>query len=80
MSNSTSSSKKKVELTGVYYRWGDLYDTWNIHQQADFDGTAINCNELIPQDNGPPLPSLAEQWKEDYKKRIKINGKSSRNR
>lgn len=80
MSNSTSSSKKKIELNGKHYRYGDLYDSWNVHQQADFDGTSISVNDPIPQDNGPPLPSLSEQWKEDYKKRFKNNGKSSRNR
>jgi hypothetical protein len=80
MSNSTSLLKKKIELNGINYRWGDLYDSWNTYQKEDFDGTGISCNDLIPQENGPPLPSLAEQWKEDYKKRIKTNGKSSRNR
>jgi hypothetical protein len=78
-STSTSNKKKKVELNGRNYRWGDLYDSWNIHQQADFDGTGIDVNSPIPQDNGEPLPSLADQWKEDYKRRMK-NVKSSGNR
>jgi len=69
MSKSTSSSKKKVELNGKHYRWGDLYDSWNVHQQAHFDGTGIDVNAPIQQQTGQPLPSLSEQWREEYKNR-----------
>lgn len=82
MSKSTSTSnkkKKKIELNGRSYRTGDLYDSWNIHQQRHFDGTGIDVNEPIPQDNGVPLPSLADQWREDYKRRFK-NAKSTGSR
>jgi hypothetical protein len=71
MSKSTSTSKKKIELNGRHYRWGDLYDTWNVHQQADFDGTGPSVHAPIQQPNGPPLPSLAEQWREEYKNRTR---------
>jgi len=71
--------KKKVVLNGRHYRFGDLYDSWNIHQQKYFDGT---CDDIIykpiPQDNGEPLPPLATQWKEDMQRRLNV--KSSRNR
>lgn len=71
-STSTSKKKKKIELNGKHYRYGDLYDSWNVHQQAAFDGTSeYGVNEPIPQENGPPLPSLSDQWKEDYKRRNK---------
>lgn len=83
MSQSTSTSKKKktkIELNGKHYRYGDLYDSWNVHQKADFDGTSISVNEPIPQESGQPLPSLSDQWKEDYKRRMNKNGKSTGNR
>lgn len=80
MSKSTSTSnRKKVELNGISYRYGDLYDSWNKHQQDDYDGTGISVYDAIPQENGEPLPSLAEQWKEDYRKRF-VNGKGSSRR
>jgi len=69
MSKSTSTSKKKIELNGKHYRWGDLYDSWNVHQQSHFDGTGTNVYAPIPQKDGPPLPSLADQWREEYKNR-----------
>jgi hypothetical protein len=78
-STSTSNKKKKIELNGRHYRYGDLYDSWNIHQQRHFDGTDIDVNDPIKQAKGEPLPSLAEQWKEDYRKRF-VNGKSTGNR
>lgn len=78
-STSTSNKKKKVELNGRHYRYGDLYDSWNIHQQRHFDGTGVDVNEPIQQEKGEPLPSLAEQWKEDYRKRMK-HGKSTGSR
>jgi hypothetical protein len=79
MSKSKSSSKKKIELNGRTYRYGDLYDSWNKHQKNDFDGIGDGVYAPIPQENGEPLPSLAEQWKEDYRKRF-VDVKSPRNR
>ena len=83
MSKSTSTSNKKktkkVELNGRHYRYGDLYDSWNKYQQSDFDGTGVDVNAPIPQENGDPLPSLAEQWKEDFRRRFR-NVKSTGNR
>jgi len=82
MSKSTSTSNKKskkIELNGKSYRTGDLYDSWNVHQQAHYDGTGPSVYDPIPQDDGPPLPSLSDQWKEDYKRRMK-NVKSTGSR
>lgn len=79
MSTSTSTSKqKKIELNGKHYRWGDLYDSWNSLQQSHFDGTGVDVYKPIKQENGKPLPSLADQWREDYNRRF--NGKSTGNR
>lgn len=77
--STSNKSNKKIVLNGRSYRYGDLYDSWNIHQKRHFDGTGVDVYEQIPQDDGVPLPSLAEQWKEDYKRRNK-NVKSPRNR
>lgn len=79
MSKSTSTSKKKktpkIELTGKVYRYDDVSHLSPI-QQAHRRGE-IDVYSPIQQADGEPLPSLADQWKEDWTKRY---GKSSRNR
>ena len=81
MSKSTSSSKKqsktktKIELNGLQYSWDDvshLTELQKAHRRGD-----INVYEPIEQEEGEPLPPLAEQWKEDWKNRY---GKSSSSR
>lgn len=74
MSQSTSSSTK-VKLTGKEYSWDDvshLNETQKAHRRGDIDVYAP-----IRHQKGDPLPSIAEQWKEDYRKR---HVKSTRNR
>jgi hypothetical protein len=51
-------------LNGKSWRWGDLYDSWNQTQKDHFDGIV---DVYAPQPNG--MPSIAQQWKEDYKRR-----------
>lgn len=80
MSRSTSTSKKrpKVELNGKFYAYGDmshLNDLQKMHRRGEIDLYA----ELQQNDGGPPLPPVADQWREDYRKRF-VNVKSSRNR
>jgi len=55
-------------LNGKSWRWGDLYDSWNSFQQQHFDGI-IDVYEPIVDENGRSLPSLAQQWKDDYNRR-----------
>lgn len=73
MSQSTSSSK--IKLNGKVYTW-DNVSHLNSTQQAHRRGE-LNVYAPIVQDGGEPLPSIADQWKEDYRKRY---GKSTRNR
>lgn len=78
MSNSTSTSKKKkIKLNGKVYHYGDTSHLQPM-QIAHVLGK-IDVYAEIPQDNGEPLPSLADQWKEDFKRRMN-NGKSSSRR
>lgn len=76
-STSTSRKKKKVQLNGRYHAYDDTTG-FNALQLAHRRGE-IDLYADIPCDEGEPLPSVAEQWKEDYRKRF-IDGKSSRNR
>ena len=48
----------------------------NKYQQMHLDG-AIDVYAPIPQEHGEPLPPLAVQWKEDYRRRY---GKNTGNR
>jgi len=64
--------KSNKMLNGKSYRWGDLYDSWNTFQQQHFDGTGIDVYE--PQGN---MPSLAEQWKADARRRYGKKGKTN---
>ena len=57
--------KPNKMLNGKSWRWGDLYDSWNQTQKDHFDG--IEVDVYAPQPNG--MPSIAQQWKEDYKRR-----------
>lgn len=81
MSSSTSTSNrkknKKIVLNGRFKAYNDTTG-YNSLQMLHYAG-AIDLYKDLPQDNGDMLPSVAEQWKEDYRKRF-INGKSSRNR
>ena len=73
MSQSTSSSnnttkKKKIELNGKSYKYGDISHL-NKYQIDHINGV-IDVYAEIPQSVGrASLPSLADQWKEDYRKR-----------
>ena len=57
--------KPNKMLNGKSWRWGDLYDSWNQTQKDHFDG--IEVDVYAPRPNGQP--SIAQQWKEDYKRR-----------
>lgn len=58
--------KINKKLNGKSWRWGDLYDSWNQIQKDHFDGTGPDVYEPI---NG--MPPVAQQWKEDYKRRFR---------
>lgn len=60
--------KPNKMLNGKQYRYGDLYDSYNCFQQAHFDGTFDVYAPIIQGDSS--LPSLAQQWREDYKRRF----------
>jgi len=51
-------------LNGKHWRWGDLYDSWNQLQKDHFDG---KLDVYAPMKD---MPSIAQQWKEDYKRRF----------
>jgi len=80
MSTSTSTSKKsKIVLNGRHYKYGDeshLNKLQIMHLRGELDLYA----EIPQSDGGPPLPPVAEQWKEDFKRRHRKNVKSSRRR
>ena len=79
MSRSTSTSRrpKKTVLNGKHHRYDDT-NGFNSLQIAHRNGE-IDLYKEIPQQNGKPLPSVADQWKEDYKRKLE-NGKSTGNR
>lgn len=65
---------KKIVLNGKSYRYGDtshMNETQRAHMRGEVD---------VYAQIDPRLPSIAEQWREDYKKRKAGNGKSSGNR
>jgi hypothetical protein len=67
MTNRINHKPNKM-LNGKSWRWGDLYDTWNNHQQQHFDGI-IDVYAPVVDANGSSLPSLAQQWKDAYNRR-----------
>lgn len=67
--NSRINLKPHKNLNGKSWRWGDLYDTWNTLQQQHFDGI-IDVYDVIKDDKGGTLPSLAQQWRDDYRRRF----------
>ena len=75
MSKSTSTSK--IVLNGRYHRYEDT-SGFNALQLAHRNGE-LDLYKEIPQQNGKPLPSVADQWKEDYKRKLQ-HGKSTSNR
>jgi len=50
-------------LNGKHWRWGDLYDSWNQTQKDHFDG---KLDVYAPQGK---MPSIAQQWKDQFKRR-----------
>lgn len=60
--------KSNKMLNGKHYRWGDLYDSWNKLQQEHFDGKRDVYAPIV--DGTLSLPSLAQQWRDDYKRRF----------
>lgn len=81
MSNSTSmlnkKKSKKIVLNGRFKAYNDTTG-YNSLQLLHYAGV-LDLYKDLPQANGEILPSVSEQWKEDYRKRF-LNGKSSRNR
>ncbi len=55
--------KPNKMLNGKHWRWGDLYDSWNQTQKDHFDG---KLDVYVPQGN---MPSIAQQWKDQFKRR-----------
>jgi hypothetical protein len=55
--------KPNKMLNGKHWRWGDLYDSWNQTQKDHFDG---KLDVYAPQGN---MPSIAQQWKDQFKRR-----------
>lgn len=75
---STLKKKNKIKLNGKFHAYNDV-SGFNELQLAHRQGVIDLYAELPQQDGGPPLPPVAEQWKEDYRKRLKY-GKSTSNR
>jgi hypothetical protein len=61
--------KPNKMLNGKEYRYGDLYDTWHPIQQAHFDGSFDIYAGIVS--NGVLYPSVAEQWKADFARKVK---------
>lgn len=61
--------KPNKKLNGKSWRYGDLYDSWNKLQQQHFDGI-IDVYAMLEQEKGEPMPSLAQQWRDDYRRRF----------
>jgi hypothetical protein len=74
---SKSIPTSKVILNGKHYRYEDT-NGFNSLQLAHRNGE-LDLYKEIPQQNGKPLPSVADQWKEDFKRKLK-HVKSTGNR
>jgi hypothetical protein len=62
--------KPNKMLNGKQWRWGDLYDSWNQHQKDHFDGK-FDVYAPIVDEKGNSLPSLAQQWRDAFKRRLR---------